>query len=174
VSDFLNCFQIRAARNALNLGVRELGSLVGVSRTIIYRLEHGTIKLNSQKQGVRFNDIFIWFFKKNYITFNNNYSMSWDGVAEDPHPKQIEHITRFQLRSARALLNQDRMLLSKTLQINVGVLERAEELSNSKYINPKDVSVAPAIKKYFLQQGITFPDNGRVNFKRIVDESIVV
>ncbi len=112
----------------------------------------------------------MWCFKKNNISFPNHYSICNRTIIDNLHDCQINQLTRFQLRAAKAIINEDRLVFSKSLGIARGVVEHAESYSNEEFIRPNDNLVIQKIRTKFKQQGIEFPNNYSVTFKNLVDE----
>ena len=166
---YINNLQLRAARGVLNLGVRDVGSIIGVSRMTISKLEHNTTTLERIKHGESRNNTLIWFFKKMNIVFPDSYTISYCSIINENHVNTINEITRFQLKAARIIIDEDRIVFSNALGIERGVLEYAESLSNEEYIKPRDSSINQKIKDRFNNYGVNFLNNNSVTFKKLVD-----
>ena len=97
---YLNHIQLKSARCALNLGVRDIGLLIQTSRTTISKLEQNTINISNMRLADRRNLILQEFFKKNKIVFPDSYSIELDCFNGNisTAPLGVEAMTRFQLR----------------------------------------------------------------------------
>lgn len=169
MNKYINYLQLRAARAVLNLGVRDIGSLIGVSRMTISKLEHNTTTLDHIKHGEKRNDTLVWFFKKKNIVFPDNYTICDDSIIKSDPLNPVDQLTRFQLRGARIILAKDRIVFSNLLGIERGIIEYAESLNNQEYISPRDKNITKKIKEMFNHYGIEFPDNQSVTFKKFID-----
>jgi DNA-binding XRE family transcriptional regulator len=168
VDKYINYLQLRSARSVLNLGVRDIGSIIGVSRMTISKLERNTATLERLKHGKSRNNTLVWFFKKKNIIFPNNYTICDSSIINTDPP--TNNLTRFQLRAARIIIDENRVAFSSIIGIERGILEYAESLNNPEYINPRDNSLNQKIKDKFSQYGIKFPNNNSVTFKKLIDE----
>jgi DNA-binding XRE family transcriptional regulator len=168
VNEYINYLQLRAARSVLNLGVREIGSIIGVSRMTISKLENNKATLEHLKHGESRNNTLIWFFKKKNIIFPNNYTICNSSIINED--LKTHTLTRFQLRSARAIIGIDRKTFRDMIGVEKGILEYAESYNNQEYINPRDNDTNQRIKDKFSQYGIQFLGKNTVTFKKLVDE----
>lgn len=166
---YLNHFQLRSARYVLNLGVREIAVLIGTNRTTISQIENNVMPLQNLLLSERRNHILVEFFKQNNIYFENNYSISLNYPLLDTN-NENNTLTRFQLKAARAIIDESRSVFNSSLNLNRGIIEHAETFANEKFIKPKDPNVVLSIINKFKQHGILFPNNFSVTFKKIVDD----
>ena len=161
--------QLRAARQALNIGIRDIAKLLNVSKATISKAELGKTRDFLFKHSARLVD----FFQQNNIIFPNEYTIR---LMQNESPKifnkNTEIITRFQLRSARCVLNFSQQNLANKLDIDKGIISRAELLNNFKKINPNSLEVIFNIKNMFLQYGVEFPDPYSIFFKKYVDNKL--
>ena len=151
----LNAFQLRAARSALNIGVREIGSIIEVSRTTISVWENQrnfeTIKTTQQN-----NNTLAAFFKEKGINFPNEQSIELEiGTCS-----KSGLLTRFQIRVARVAMNLTQEELSKFVEIPLLLLNYLEKQQNSVYISstPKPINEYP-LRSFFERNGIRFPED---------------
>lgn len=166
---YLNHFQLRSARCVLDLGVREIAVLIGTNRTTISAIENNVIHLQDLQLAERRNNILIEFFKQNNIYFSNNYSISLNSPSLAENNKN-NTLTRFQLKAARAIINESRSVFNSSIKLNRGIIEYAETFANEEYIKPKDPSVILTIINKFKQHGVIFPNNFSVTFKKLIDD----
>jgi transcriptional regulator with XRE-family HTH domain len=168
VDKYINYLQLRAARSVLNLGVRDIGSIIGVSRMTISKLENNKTTLERLKHGESRNNTLVWFFKKKDIIFPNNYTICNSSIINED--QQTNTLTRFQLRSARAIIGIDRNAFKDMIGVEKGILEYAESFNNQEYINPRGSDTNQKIKDKFSQYGVQFLNGNIVTFKKLVDE----
>jgi len=168
---FINYIQLKSARCVLNLGVRDIGELIGTSRTTISKIENNLLSPSQLRLAERRNNILETFFKKNSIFFPNYYTISTHNNSDNTQTvsQQKNVLTRFQLRVARTIINNTILEFSTSIGEKRGIIEYAESLTNNTYISPKNNQIINKIKLAFKQHGIEFPDNFTVTFKKIVD-----
>lgn len=167
MNEYINYLQLRAARSALNLGVREIGSIIGVSRMTISKLENNKATLKHLKHGESRNNTLVWFFKKKNIIFPNNYTICNSSIINND--QKTNTLTRFQLRSARAIVGIDRSAFRYMIGVEKGILEYAESFNNNEYINPRENDTNTKIQDKFSQYGVHFLGGNTVTFKKLVD-----
>ena len=151
----LNAFQLRSARSALNVGVREIGSIIEVSRTTISVWENQK-NFELIKTSQHNNNTLITFFKERGINFPSEKSISLD---IDSHNKS-GLLSRFQIRVARVAMNLTQDELSKFIKIPLLLLNYLEKQQNSVYISstPKPINEY-ALRSFFERNGIRFPED---------------
>ena len=151
----LTSFQLRAARSVLGLGVREVGEVINVSRTTISTWERQSVFhiISAKKKDVApldlfFNEKGIIFPDKNTLCLMTNL------------PKNLNHLTRFQLRASRAALGLTLNELASFVNIPMQVIAYLESKKNDTYINtaPKEFN-EDLIRNFFEQQSIQFIDD---------------
>jgi DNA-binding XRE family transcriptional regulator len=162
---YLNFLQLKAARNALNLGVRDVGNLIQTSRTTISKLENNVIKIDNMRLSDRRNIILCEFFKKEGITFPNEYSIAFSSTHNIYQNHSKETLTRFQLRVARVVLNKTQIELAALAGISPYIIEHAELFPNNHFIKTKDDMTIHSLLKLFTKHQIHFPDSFSVVFK---------
>ena len=151
----LTCFQLRASRSVLGLGVREVGDVINVSRTTISVWERqAALQIVTSK--IKDTTPLELLFKKHGVVFPDIYTIS---LVTDL-PKKTNHLTRFQLRAARATLGLTLKELSALANIPMQLINYLESKTNQTYINstPKEVDEL-LIRNFFEQQGIRFLDD---------------
>jgi len=160
--------QLRAARQVLNIGIIDIAKLLSVSKATISKAELGKTRDFFFKHSARLID----FFQQNNIIFPNEYTIRLiSDNSSELFNKQIEILTRFQLRGARCILNFSQQSLANHLDIDKGVISRAELLDNLRKINPNNLNVINHIKNMFLQYGIELTDPYSIFFKKYVDST---
>lgn len=151
----LTSFQLRASRSVLGLGVREVGNAIDVSRTTIsvWERQPALQKITSKKKDTTPLDL---FFKKYGIIFPDEFTIS----LVTNLPKNLNHLTRFQLRAARSALGLTQEELSSFTNISIQIITYLESKKNDTYINstPKKFDES-LIKNFFEQQYIRFLDD---------------
>lgn len=166
MSKNITYLQLRAARQSLNIGVRELAKLLKVSKGVISKAEQNKTRDFFFKYNAALTD----FFQKNNITFPNEYTIRFH--SNDPLNIEEQKITRFQLKAARNILNISQLQLACNIKIDKGVISRAELLDNTSIINPSDQNVILKLYNYFSKCNIEFPDPLCIFFKKYVDNSL--
>lgn len=166
----LTYIQLRAARQSLNLGVRDVAKLLKVSKATISKAELGKTRDFFFKHSAPLID---FFYQKNII-FPNEYAIRLvlDDVPQLLNDNLIISLTRFQLKSARNVLNLSQQNLADNIGVDKGIISRAELLDNSQNINTSNHEVIINIRKYLLKQGIEFPDPYSIFFKKYIDSSL--
>jgi predicted transcriptional regulator len=157
--------QLKAARNVLNLGIRDIAILLKVSKDTINKAELGKTRDFFNKHSASL----INFFERNQITFPTEYSIRFH-----PHknfnqhsPTKQEYLTRFQLKTSRSIISLNQSELAKATLVTKGVITRLEQLSNEVFINPKNLLVTTRLLFLFQQHNIEFPDPFYVFFKKL-------
>ena len=160
--------QLRAARQALNVGIKDIATLLKVSKATISKAELGKTRDFLFKH----NAPLISFFEKNNITFPNEYSIRFippnSYTKLSPHSTQ-EIMTRFQLKTARCTLYLSQQQLASITKIHKSVISRAELSDNTKLIKPHNTEVICQLKNVFLSRNIEFPDLFSIFFKKYID-----
>lgn len=152
----LKVFQLRAARSVTGTDIRELALYLGVSRTIISRWENQNPISNIKTKRVS-GDTISFFFKQYNIIFPDYHTVKLDS---EEFIQYSEHLTRFQLRAARAALGLTQSKLSELTGISVATINYLETQHNTMFLNKTNKDIDDIVLKSFFQQiGITFPDN---------------
>ena len=158
----LTSFQLRASRSVLGLGVREVGDAIDVSRTTISVWERQTAlqRITSKKKDTTPLEL---FFKKYDIIFPDEFTIS---LVTDL-PKNLNHLTRFQLRAARSTLGLTLKELSSLTNIPMQIIAYLESKTNYTYINstPKEFDES-FLRNFFEQQYIRFLDDFTISLIR--------
>lgn len=151
----LNAFQLRAARSALTIGVREIGSIIEVSRTTISVWENQR-NFESIKTSQHNNNTLITFFKERGISFPSEKSIVLDINVSN----KSGLLSRFQIRVARVAMNLTQDELSKFVEIPLLLLNYLEKQQNSIYIGstPKTINEY-FLRSFFEKNGIRFPED---------------
>lgn len=151
----LNAFQLRAARSALNIGVREIGSIIDINRTTISVWENQR-NFEPIKASQRNNDTLITFFKERGINFPGEKSITLDvGLSN-----KSGFLSRFQIRVARVAMHLTQDKLSKLVEIPLLLLNYLEKQQNSVYIgNTPKIINEYLLRSFFEKNGIQFPED---------------
>lgn len=171
MSKYITFIQLRAARNVLNLGVRDIANLLKVSKATISNSELGKTRDFFYKH----SPALINFFEQRNIIFPNKYSIRY--VLPNSNPietlnQEEGSLTRFQLITARHVLNISQQTLANFIGIDKGIISRGEKLSNEKYIKALDPSTILKIQTFYKQQNLDFPDPLFIFFKKYIDNEL--
>ena len=167
MTNHLNHLQLKAARGVLNLGVREIGSLLNVNKTTVNNAERGKTRDFFYKNSAPLVD----FFRKNNIIFPTQYSIRYNDHSTPHLSNHKKGITRFQLKAARLLLSISQKELAKKIGVTEGVIVRLELIDNNNLISPKNPLVIDRLINLFESSNIYFPDEMYVFFKKYMDNS---
>lgn len=164
---YLNFLQLKAARYALNLGVRDIGSLIQTSRTTISKLENNIIKIDDMRLSNRRNIILCEFFKKEGVIFPSEHSIAFS-PSNNISQQNLSSgtLTRFQLKVARVILNKTQIELATLADISPYIVEHAELFPNNHFIKTKDDTVIHSLLNLFTKYQIHFPNSFSVVFKK--------
>lgn len=157
----LKIFQLRVARSVTGIEVRELALYLGVSRTIISRWEKG-----SPLECIKTNKVspksLAFFFKQHNILFPDEYTVKLKSIINN---LESNHLTRFQLRAARASLKLTQEELAKLTDIPKSIINYLETQSNETLLHTTNKEIDDLILKNFFQnKGLIFPDNYTISF----------
>lgn len=171
MTKIISNLQLRATRQVLNIGLRELSKILKTSKSTISKAELGKTRDFFFKNSAAL----IEHFEKNQIMFPNEHTIRF---TPNVHQHELlganaESLTRFQLKAARCLLNISQLELAQTIGIDKGIVSRAELLHNDQNINPSDKIVANRIKEVFFEHGIEFPDPFSIFFKKYMDSRLL-
>lgn len=157
----LNAFQLKAARSALNIGVREIGNIINVSRTTIsvWENQRNFVSIKTS-QG---NNTLISFFKENGIIFPSEKSIALDINTSD----KSDLLSRFQIRVARVAMHLTQHELATLLEIPLLLLNYLEKQHNNVYISstPKTIDEF-VLRSFFEKHGILFPKDFCVHLEK--------
>ena len=160
--------QLRAARQVLNLGVRDIATLLKISKASVSKAELG----KTRDFFLKYSSSLLDFFEKNKIIFPSQYTVRF---VHHHQPALLndgtKSITRFQLKGARCLMNTSQQNLADTMKIGKKIISRAELLDNYKIITPVDPRVISILNSVFLEIGMEFPDPYSIYFKKYVDKN---
>ena len=174
----INNIQLRAARHAVGLGVREIGKLIGVGASTVGNHERvGVSKKAAEAFFVEHSKQLIHFFKeKHNIIFPDYCSIEFQASPEvlENLPKEGGELTRFQLRCARCMLNISQNTLSKYTGIGEKLLAHKELKKNEEllYMIQSNGEVEQLLQKWFFYHGIKFQNKYCVKFKKTLALSI--
>lgn len=158
----LTSFQLRAARSVLGLGVREVGDAIDVSRTTIsvWERQSPLQRISSKKKDITPLEL---FFKNYAIIFPDEFTIS---LVTDL-PKNLNHLTRFQLRAARSTLGLTLKDLSSLSSVPMQIISYLESKTNHTYINstPKEFDES-LIRNFFEQHYIRFLDDFTISLTK--------
>ena len=151
----ITSFQLRAGRSVLGLGVREVGEAIGVSRTSISTWERQPALhiLSAKKKDISPLSV---FFQKRGILFPDKNTILLDTNL----PKNLNHLTRFQIRASRATLGLTLNELADLLHLPMQTIAYLESKANESYIHctPKEFN-EKKIKKFFEEHFIIYPND---------------
>jgi DNA-binding transcriptional regulator YiaG len=152
----LKAFQLKVARSVTGIEIRELVPYLGVSRTIISRWEKQP-PLSLIKTKRVSGDSIVFFFKQYNIVFPDDYTVK---LINEKFVKQSEHLTRFQLRAARAALWLTQSTLASLTNNSVSTINYLETQDNTTFLNKTNKVVDDLkLKDFFQKGGVSFPDN---------------
>ena len=165
--------QLRAARQVLNIGVREVAKLLKVSKATISNAEQNKTRDFFFKHSAALID----FFEKNHIIFPNEYTISFDSNKQSTDVSKVEiekntNINRFQLKAARCILNYSQQELALTAKIDKGIISRSELLENLVTIKTSDKKVEEQLKNVFYDHNIEFINPYSIFFKKYIDSAL--
>ncbi len=175
----INNIQLRAARHAVGLGVREIAKLLGVGPSTVGNHERiGVGKKAAENFFKEHSEKLIKFFKDEHnIIFPDYYSIELM-VSEEVLknlPKDGGELTRFQLRCARCMLNISQAALSKCTGIGERLLSQKEVKTNEEllYMSHSNGEVELVLQKWFFYHGIEFIDRFKIKFKKTLALSTI-
>jgi len=152
----LRSFQLKAARSVTGIEVREIALYLGVSRTIISRWENQPA-LNFIKTRKASPQSLLFFFKQHKISFPDNFTIHFDSKSTS---KPSIHLTRFQLRAGRSILDLTQEELASQTNTSRSVVNYLETHNNEILLDSTNKRVDDlSFKKFFENKGINFPDN---------------
>jgi DNA-binding XRE family transcriptional regulator len=163
MENLISTLQLKAGRAVLGIGVREIGSYVGVSGAAISLWEnnkgHNNLKITPER-----NLLLIHFFQNRGIFFPDKKSISLISDSNRYNSNSLIVLTRFQLKAARAMLNLTQLELANYIGVSRELITRAERLNNADFIRPKETEVVSKIRKWFEEHKIHFIDNLSLSF----------
>jgi transcriptional regulator with XRE-family HTH domain len=163
----INNLQLRAARQVLNYGVRDIANLLKISKASVSKAELGKTRDFFFKHSAPLLD----FFCSQEMVFPSEYAVRFKYNAPNCYSSnKEEYMTRFQLKGARSIINISQHQLAIAINIDKSVISRAELIENHRLINPLNPKVISSLKNFFLAQGIEFPDPFSIFFKKYIDK----
>ena len=157
----IRTFQLKAARSVTGIEAREVALYLGISRTIISRWEKQPI-LDYIKTKKVSSESLLFFFKQHNVLFPNEYSIKFNTQIV---PFNSIHLTRFQLRAARATLSLTQEELAKLTNTSKSIINYLEIQNNETLLNTTKRYIDDLIfKKFFQTKGLLFPDNFTICF----------
>lgn len=164
---YLNHIQLKSARCALNLGVRDIGSLIQTSRTTVSKLENNIINLSNMRLGSRRNVILKEFFKKHKIVFPDSYSIELHPFSKDIKFSKLENqtLTRFQFKIARIIMNKTQSEIADQVHVSSSVIKKAESYDNQTLLTSNNISSIPYLLNILKEAGLEFPSPNLVVFQ---------
>ncbi|OZG31339.1 hypothetical protein [Rickettsia endosymbiont of Culicoides newsteadi] len=157
----LNTFQLRTARSVLNIGVREIGSIINVNRTTIsvWENQRNFVSIKNSQD----NNTLIKFFKENGIIFPGEKSIALDINTSN----KLNLLSRFQIRVARVAMHLTQQELATLLEIPLLLLNYLEKQHNNVYISstPKTINEF-VLRSFFEKNGICFPKDFCVHLEK--------
>lgn len=161
--NMLRSFQLKAARSVTRIEVREIALYLGVSRTIISRWEKQPA-LNFIKTKKASPQSLLFFFKQHKISFPDNSTIHFDSKLTN---KNSIHLTRFQLRASRSILDLTQQELALQTNTSRSVVNYLETQNNEILLDTTNKHVDDlTFKKFFEDKGIVFPDNFTISIEK--------
>lgn len=151
----LNTFQLRVARSVTGIEVREIALFLGISRTIISRWEkyHALEELKTQKAPL---ESLVFFFKQHNLTFPDKNTVMFHSALK---PFVSEHLSRFQLRAARAALHLTQEKLAQEVGVSKSIINYLETHTNETLINTTKKTIPDLLfTEFFKSKGFVFSD----------------
>lgn len=139
--------QLKAARHALNLGVRDLSQVIKISKTVINDAENN----KTRDFFFKYSPALIDYFAKYNVIFPNTHCISYKIHNTTKPEKAI--LSRFQLKVSRSILCLSQEKLSSYFGIDRKVISKAERLKNNESISFSP-NLTSEIIKFFLDKGI--------------------
>lgn len=168
--DYINYIQLKVARRVLNLGVRDIGSLIELSRTTVSNLENNIINLKDIRLAERRNAILKEFFKVNNIIFPNNHTISFISHSIINSLSQNGVINRFQFKASRIILNETHADFAKSIGLSTSAVTTLEKGNNEKIIKFRSSLSQSNLINKLKTHSIKLPDNFSVSFcKNLLD-----
>lgn len=165
MTKYLTHLQLKAARHALNFGVRDIAKVLRVSKATISKAELDKTRDFFYKHGAALTS----FFESNNIFFPNEYCIRYGSntnIVEDTE----NILTRFQLKVARNIIGMTQYELAQIIHVNKRVITEAEKLANDNQINKQYNSIVLQLKHTFQIHDIIFPDQSSIFYKKYVDK----
>lgn len=151
----MKVFQLRAARGVLNLGVRDIASALGFSRSTISLWENKNTFDTLKPQSHNIN-LLIKFFQEQGVVFLDDHSVS---LISSKQVRTEGKLTRFQLRAARTALKLDQQTLADMTGNNRSFVSYAERRNNEVFVPLRENANLKKCITYFESQGIIFYDD---------------
>ncbi len=167
----INNIQLRAARHAVGLGVREIAELLGVASSTASNQENEVYgkKACDEFMNLHSAKLIDYFKNKHDIVFPNESSIELNVSKEvlNNLPKEGGELTRFQLRCARCVLNISQAELSKNTGISLFLLKRKESKKNIEllYRYKPEEKAEVDLKQWFENHGLVFIEKFTINFE---------
>lgn len=160
----LRSFQLKSARSVTGIQVREIALYLGVSRTIITRWEKQP-PLNLIKTKKATPQALIFFFKQHGITFPNDYTVHFDSNLPQ---NRSNHLTRFQLRGSRVILNLTQQELAIHTNTSRAIINYLETQDNETLLDSTNKDIDDlSFKRFFEEKGIMFPNNFTISLDQL-------
>ena len=157
----LTTLQLRVSRSILDLGIRDIGSLLNTSRTTVYIWEN---KPNLSYINIKPDDLncLKYFFEQKNIFFPDERTINLYQNTLIPINKNT--LTRFQLKAARIALRLSQSELANYIGVLQQVIARAEILDNKEFVRIKNKEAIAKLLKFFQSNGVYFPNNLSIQF----------
>jgi DNA-binding XRE family transcriptional regulator len=157
----LTTLQLRVSRSILDLGIRDIGSLLNTSRTTVYIWEN---KPNLSYINIKPDDLncLKYFFEQKNIFFPDERTINLYQKTLIPINKNT--LTRFQLKAARIALRLSQSELANYIGVLQQVIARAEILDNKEFVRIKNKEAIAKLLKFFQSNGVYFPNNLSIQF----------
>ncbi|MDC0865221.1 hypothetical protein OAP56_04675 [Rickettsiaceae bacterium] len=162
----IKIFQLKSARSVTGVEVRELALYLGVSRTIVSRWEKQR-PLDSIKTKKASPESLVFFFSQHHILFPDENSICFD--SKEDSEMHSSHLTRFQFRAARSILDLTQTDLASATNSSRKIVNYLETFDNKALLAPRNKDIDDSVfRQFFESKGITFPYNLSVRIDRSI------
>lgn len=164
----LTGFQIRAARAALSLNIKDISDSIGIHYSTLTRLESQTSNLSYVNSNTRTSLLLKNFYQNHGFIFSQFNSIELNSLLDKS--EQNLYMSRFQLKVSRIALRYSRKKLGDILNIpetNIAGWETGGGILSP--FSPHNSNVIDSIKSYFISTGIVYP---RFNTVIIQDDPV--
>ena len=159
----LTGFQVRAARAALNLYLKDIAEAIGIHTSTLTRIEAITPNLSFLSCNTRTCLLLKHFYEERGLRFPTTSSilMESQGLRIDNSEELNKNLNKFQFKVSRVATRMSRKQLGKILHITESAIEGWE--SQNHYLLPIKCksNTKPLLanaKKYFIDVGIRYPN----------------
>lgn len=152
----LTGFQIRAARTALSLNIKDISNSIGLHYSTLTRLESQTANLAYINSNTRTSLLLKNFYQNNGFTFSHFNSIELKSSLGSLN--QITTMSRFQLKISRIALRYSRKQLGSMLGIpetSIAGWETGGDILSP--FSPHSSEILSDLKSYFIKSGLLYP-----------------